>query len=260
MNFLKELIEFFLSPSNHLIGIGPKLDGNTLHIKASSWEWIAIFCLNWLTCSTGFFRPLYMANVGWWNRLRSFAFSIPRVKGDLEIWLNAFFIMSVPTPLWEGLLRFLRWRCSSLQEKDSLGGVLDLCLYIVSSSSWEETLELEGDRFYCARRSCFLKSSISRCMALSSSCSWDTWPFLWKPLPPVWMVCTLPYCQAQGNHPVDEHLQTLPDVDLILLYCPLYFTNTQVLPTDVANCRVTIWSPSPKGTRSWPSEPSTINL
>ena len=34
--FLKELIEFVLSPSNHLIDIDPKLDGNTLHIKASS--------------------------------------------------------------------------------------------------------------------------------------------------------------------------------------------------------------------------------
>ena len=36
VNFLKELIEFVLSQSNHLIGIGPKLDENTLHIKASS--------------------------------------------------------------------------------------------------------------------------------------------------------------------------------------------------------------------------------
>ena len=30
-----------------------------------------------------------------------------RVKGDLEIWLKAFFITSVPTPLRDGLLRFL---------------------------------------------------------------------------------------------------------------------------------------------------------
>ena len=36
VSFLKELIEFVLSPLNHLIGIGPKLDENTLHIKASS--------------------------------------------------------------------------------------------------------------------------------------------------------------------------------------------------------------------------------
>ena len=33
---LKELMEFVLNPSNHLIGIGPKLEGNTLHSKASS--------------------------------------------------------------------------------------------------------------------------------------------------------------------------------------------------------------------------------
>ena len=46
VNFLKELMEFVLSPSNHLIGIGLKLEGNTLHNKASSWEWTAIFCLN----------------------------------------------------------------------------------------------------------------------------------------------------------------------------------------------------------------------
>ena len=85
VSFLKELMEFVLSPSNHLIGIGPKLDGNTLHNKASSWEWTAIFCLNWLTCSTRSVWPLYMTNVGWWKRLGSFAFSIHRVKGDLEI-------------------------------------------------------------------------------------------------------------------------------------------------------------------------------
>ena len=123
---------------------------------------------------------------------RKFFLFYPHIKGDSEIWLNAFFITSVFTPLQEGLLRFLRWRCSFSQEKDSLGGVLDLCLYIVSSSSLEETLELEGDRLCCARRSCFFKSSISCCMALSSYCSWDTWHFLRKPLPHVWVVCTLP--------------------------------------------------------------------
>ena len=192
VSFLKELIEFVLSPLNHLLAIGPKLDGNTLHIKVSSWEWTAIFCLNWLTCSTRSIWPLYTANVGWWNRLGSFAFSIPRIKGDLEIWLNTFFITSVPTSLREGLLRFLRWRRSSSQEKDSLGGVLDLCLYIVSFSSLEETSELEGDCFCCARRSCFFKSSISHCMTLLSSLSWEMWHFLRKPLPLVWMVCTLP--------------------------------------------------------------------
>ena len=48
-----------------------------------------------------------MANVGWWKHLGSFAFSIPRVKGDLEIWLKAFFITLVPTSLPDGLLRLL---------------------------------------------------------------------------------------------------------------------------------------------------------
>ena len=123
---------------------------------------------------------------------RKFCLFYPPCKRWLRNWLNAFFITSVPTPLREGLLRFLRWRCSSSQEKDSLGGVLDLCLYIIYSSSLEETSKLEGDRFCCARRSCFFKSSISCCMTLSSPYSWAMWPFLQKLLPPVWMVCTLP--------------------------------------------------------------------
>ena len=36
VSFLKELTEFVPSPLNHLIAIGPKLDENTLHIKALS--------------------------------------------------------------------------------------------------------------------------------------------------------------------------------------------------------------------------------
>ena len=43
VSFLKESIEFALRPLNHLIAIGPKLDGKILHIKASSFEWTAIF-------------------------------------------------------------------------------------------------------------------------------------------------------------------------------------------------------------------------
>ena len=35
---LKDLIEPSLIPSNHLIAIGPRLDGNTLHIKVSFLE------------------------------------------------------------------------------------------------------------------------------------------------------------------------------------------------------------------------------
>ena len=39
---LKESMESALRLSNHLIATGPRLDGNTLHIKASSLEWTAI--------------------------------------------------------------------------------------------------------------------------------------------------------------------------------------------------------------------------
>ena len=39
---LKELIEPSFRPSNHLIATGPKLDGNTLHVKASFLEWTVI--------------------------------------------------------------------------------------------------------------------------------------------------------------------------------------------------------------------------
>jgi len=46
VSYLKEFMEFGLSPSNHLIAIGPKLDGNTLHIKVSSLEWTVILWLN----------------------------------------------------------------------------------------------------------------------------------------------------------------------------------------------------------------------
>ena len=64
---LKESIELPPKPSNHLIAIGPKLDGNTLHIKASFLEWTAILWLKWLTCSTRSVQPLYTVNVGWVN-------------------------------------------------------------------------------------------------------------------------------------------------------------------------------------------------
>ena len=37
-------------------------------------------------------------------------------KGDLEIWLKAFFITLIPTPLPDGLLRLLLQECSSSQE------------------------------------------------------------------------------------------------------------------------------------------------
>ena len=42
VNSLKKFMELALKLSNHLITTGPKLEGNTLHIKASSFEWTAI--------------------------------------------------------------------------------------------------------------------------------------------------------------------------------------------------------------------------
>ena len=39
---LKEFIELAFKLSNHLIATGPRLDGKTLHIKASSLEWTVI--------------------------------------------------------------------------------------------------------------------------------------------------------------------------------------------------------------------------
>ena len=51
-------------PSNHLIATGPKLDGNTLHIRALLLEYTTILWLKWLTCSMGSVLPLYMVKVG----------------------------------------------------------------------------------------------------------------------------------------------------------------------------------------------------
>ena len=42
VNSLKESMESALRPSNHLIATGPRLNVNTLHIKASSLEWTTI--------------------------------------------------------------------------------------------------------------------------------------------------------------------------------------------------------------------------
>ena len=43
--FLKESMEFALKLLNYLISIGPKLDGNIVHIKASFLAWTTIFWL-----------------------------------------------------------------------------------------------------------------------------------------------------------------------------------------------------------------------
>ena len=91
------------------IATGPKLDGNTLHIKVLFSECTTILWLKWLTCSTGSVRPLYVVNVAWVNHRGSFLPSILRVKGDLEIWLSALFIASFPKSLEDELLFLRSW-------------------------------------------------------------------------------------------------------------------------------------------------------
>ena len=76
VSFLKESMEPTLKPSNHLIATGSKLDGNTLHIKASLLECTSILWLKWLTYSTGSVLPLYIVNVGWVNCRGSFPLPI----------------------------------------------------------------------------------------------------------------------------------------------------------------------------------------
>ena len=57
-SFLFVNSEFVFKSLNHLIATGPRLDGKTLHIKVSFWEWMVILWLNWLTCSTRSVQPL----------------------------------------------------------------------------------------------------------------------------------------------------------------------------------------------------------
>ena len=132
-----------------------------------------------------------MVNVCWWNHQGRLAPSIFHVKGDLETWLNALFMALFPRPLW-GRLLFLRlWWYSSSQEKVSLGGVLDLRLYVASSVSSEDSSELGDECLRHARRNSFFSSSISRCMSLSFF-AWETWLFPQDWLLLVCVVCTLP--------------------------------------------------------------------
>ena len=114
-----------------------------------------------------------------------------RVKGDLATWLSASFMALFPRPLWVGLLFLRLCRYSSSLEKFSLGGVLDLRLYVTSSVSSDDSSE-SGDK--CLRRTrlnFFFNSSISRYMSLSLF-SWETWllPREWLLL--VCIICILP--------------------------------------------------------------------
>ena len=184
-------MEFAFKPLNHLIAIRAILDGKILHIKDSSLEWTTIFWLKWLTCSTESIQPLQREKVGWWNRRGRLAPSMLRVKGELATWLSASFMALFPSPLWVGLLFLRLWRYSSSPKKVSLGGVLDLRLYITSFVSSDDSSESGDECLRRTRRNFFFNSSISRCMSLSLF-AWETWllPREWLLL--VCVICTFP--------------------------------------------------------------------
>ena len=129
-------------------------------------------------------------NVGWWNRWGRLVSSIFHMKGDLATWFNATFMALFLRPLWGGLLFLRLWRYSLSQEKVSLGGVLDLRLYVASSISSKDNSELGDERLRRARRNSFFSSSISCCMSLSFF-AWETWLFPYDWLLLVCVVCTL---------------------------------------------------------------------
>ena len=129
----------------------------------------------WLMEASRKFRPFY-----------------PPCKGWLRDLAQCLFHNIVPYSFVRRALAFPLVKMLILIRKDSLGGVLERCLYTVSSSSLEETSELEGYCFCFAQWSCVFKSSISRYMAFSSPCSWATWLFLRKPLPSIRISCMLP--------------------------------------------------------------------
>ena len=83
----KEPIEPAFRPSNHPIVTGPKLDGNTLHIKVSFSKWTAILWLKWLMYSKGSVRSLCMVNMGWVNLWGS----LPFLNSTCERWSGNLF-------------------------------------------------------------------------------------------------------------------------------------------------------------------------
>ena len=114
-----------------------------------------------------------------------------RVKGDLATQFNTSFLALFPRPLWVGLLFLRLWRDSWSPEKVSLGGVLDLRLYVASSVSSEDSSESSDERLHRAWRNSFFSSSISCCMSLSFF-AWETWLFPHDWLLLVCVVCILP--------------------------------------------------------------------
>ena len=113
------------------------------------------------------------------------------MKGDLATWLSALFMALFPSPLWVGLLFLRLWRYSSSPEKVSLGGVIDLRLYIASSASSDDSSKSGDECLHRTWCNFFFNSSISHCMSLSLF-EWETWLFLRDWLLLVCVICILP--------------------------------------------------------------------
>ena len=113
------------------------------------------------------------------------------LKGDLATWLSTSFMALFPRPLWVGLLFLRLWRYSSSPEKVSLGGVMDLRLYVASFVSLDDSSKSGDECLRRTRRNFFFNSSISRCMSLSLF-AWETWLFPHDWLLLVCVICILP--------------------------------------------------------------------
>ena len=96
-----------------------------------------------------------------------------------------------PRPLWVGFLFLRLWLYSLSPKKVSLGGVLDLHLYVASSVSLEECSESGDEHIHRAWRNFFFNSSISCCVSFSFF-AWEAWLFPHDWLLLVYVIYTLP--------------------------------------------------------------------
>ena len=62
------------------------------------------------------------------------------------------------------------------------------------------------------------------------------------------------------NCPAVENLHVRFGAGLILPFLTVSLVETQVLPTDGANCRGGFWGPGPASKWFWPKSPQTMNL
>ena len=106
--------------------------------------------------------------------------------------LTQYLVHGIIPKAFMGWLLFLRlWRYSSSPKKVSLGGVLDLRLYVASSVSLDDSSESGDECLRRTRHNFFFNSSISRCMSLSLF-AWETWLFPCDWLLLLYVICILP--------------------------------------------------------------------